>query len=46
MEKPIYIGTQLRVFISPAMNALGVVFILATIFGAVIYEIIRRKETF
>ncbi|MFO7912700.1 MAG: hypothetical protein R6V15_11115 [Desulfotignum sp.] len=45
MEKPIYIGTQLRVF-SPAMNALGVAFIMVNIFGALIYEIIRRKETF
>ncbi len=43
---PIYIGTQLRVFISPAMNALGVAFILVTIFGAVMYEILRRKERF
>ena len=46
MEKPIYIGTQLRVFISPAMNALGVAFILVTIFGAVMYEVLRRKESF
>ncbi len=43
---PIYIGTQLRVFISPAMNALGVAFILVTIFGAVMYEILKRKERY
>ena len=41
---PIYIGTKLRVFISPAMNALGVIFIVLTIAGACLYEIIRRKE--
>lgn len=41
---PIYIGTKLRVFISPAMNALGVIFILLTIAGAVVYELTRRKE--
>lgn len=42
---PIYIGTQLRVFISPAMNALGVIFILLTVIGAVWYEILKQKET-
>ena len=36
----------LWVFISPAMNALGVAFIMVTIFGAVMYEILRRKESF
>jgi len=41
---PIYIGTKLRVFISPAMNALGVLFIVLTIAGACFYEITRRKE--
>ena len=41
---PIYIGTKLRVFISPAMNALGVIFIVLTITGACLYEIFRRKE--
>jgi spermidine/putrescine transport system permease protein len=41
---PIYIGTQLRVFISPAMNALGVIFILLTLAGALIYEVVRQKE--
>jgi len=41
---PIYIGTKLRVFISPAMNALGVIFILLTLAGAVVYEVVRQKE--
>ncbi len=41
---PIYIGTKLRVFISPAMNALGVVFISLTIAGACLYEWIKRRE--
>jgi len=41
---PIYIGTQLRVFISPAMNALGVIFILLTLAGALVYEVVRQKE--
>ena len=41
---PIYIGTKLRVFISPAMNALGVIFILLTLAGAAAYELSRKKE--
>jgi len=41
---PIYIGTKLRVFISPAMNALGVIFILLTLSGAILYEYLRQKE--
>jgi spermidine/putrescine transport system permease protein len=41
---PIYIGTKLRQFISPAMNALAVIFIVLTITGAVVYEIMRRRE--
>jgi spermidine/putrescine transport system permease protein len=41
---PIYIGTKLRVFISPAMNALAVIFILLTIAGAVLYEMRRLKK--
>lgn len=41
---PIYIGTQLRVFISPAMNALGVIFIVLTLAGALLFELTRRKE--
>jgi len=36
----------LWVFISPAMNAVGVAFIMVNIFGAVMYEILRRKESF
>ena len=41
---PIYIGTKLRSFISPAMNALAVIFIALTIIGAIIYEYRRRRE--
>lgn len=41
---PIYIGTKLRQFISPAMNALAVIFIALTVAGAAIYEIMRRRE--
>ena len=41
---PIYIGTQLRVFISPAMNALAVVFITLTIAGAVLYQLTRTHQ--
>jgi spermidine/putrescine transport system permease protein len=41
---PIYIGTKLRVFISPAMNALAVVFIALTVVGAVLYEWRRKVE--
>ena len=41
---PIYIGTKLRSFISPAMNALAVVFIVLTVIGAVVYEYRRRRE--
>ena len=41
---PIYIGTKLRSFISPAMNALAVIFIILTVMGAVVYEYKRRRE--
>lgn len=41
---PIYIGTRLRVFISPAMNALAVIFIVLTITFAILYETRRRRE--
>lgn len=41
---PIYIGTQLRVFLSPAMNALAVIFISLTVTAAVLYELRRLRE--
>jgi spermidine/putrescine transport system permease protein len=41
---PIYIGTKLRQFISPAMNALACIFIVLTILGATVYEVMRRRE--
>lgn len=43
---PIYIGTKLRAFISPAMNALACIFIVLTITGAAVYEVMRRSERF
>ena len=42
---PIYIGAKLRQFISPAMNALAVIFIVLTVCGAIFYEITRQRET-
>lgn len=41
---PLYIGTKLRVFISPAMNALAAIFIVLTIMGAVLFEFRRLQE--
>jgi spermidine/putrescine transport system permease protein len=41
---PIYIGTKLRVFISPAMNALAVIFIVLTLAGAILFETRRLRE--
>ena len=41
---PIYIGTKLRQFISPAMNALACIFIVLTVTGAAVYEFMRRRE--
>ena len=41
---PIYIGTKLRVFISPAINALAVILIIFTIAGTLVYEIFRKRE--
>ncbi len=41
---PIYIGSKLRVFISPAMNALAVIFIVLSIVGALFWQLARRRE--
>lgn len=41
---PIYIGTKLCAFISPAMNALAMIFIVLTISGAAVYEIMSRRK--
>jgi spermidine/putrescine transport system permease protein len=41
---PIYIGTKLRIFISPAMNALAVIFIVLSISGALLWELLRRRQ--
>ena len=43
---PIYIGSKLRAFISPAMNALACIFIVLTITGVIVYEVLRRSERF
>lgn len=43
---PIYIGSKLRAFISPAMNALACIFIVLTITGVAVYEVMRRSERF
>ena len=41
---PIYIGTKLRQFISPAMNALALIFMVLTVLGAVAYELGRQRR--
>ena len=42
---PIYIGTKLRQFISPAMNALALIFMVMTVLGAVAYELVRQRQS-
>ncbi len=42
---PIYIGTKLRQFISPAMNALALIFMVLTVLGAVAYELGRQRQS-
>lgn len=41
---PIYIGTKLRIFISPTMNALAVIFIVLSISGALLWEMLRHCQ--
>ncbi len=38
------IGSRMRFGISPAINAIGVIFILITVVAATIYVLARRKE--
>lgn len=40
----VYIATKVRTGLTPAVNALSLVLIALTILGAVIYEILRRRE--
>lgn len=41
----VYIAAKVRTGLTPAVNALGLILISVTILGAVIYEILRRRET-
>ncbi len=38
------IATRVRLGLTPAVNAIGVIMIALTILGAVVYEILRRRE--
>ena len=40
----VYIATKVRTGLTPAVNALSLVLIALTILGAVVYEILRRRE--
>lgn len=40
----VYIATKVRTGLTPAVNALGLIMILLTVFAAVIYEILRKKD--
>lgn len=40
----VYIASQVRTGLTPAVNALGVILIAVTILGAVLYELRRRAE--
>jgi spermidine/putrescine transport system permease protein len=40
----IYIANKVRTGVTPALNALGLVLILLTIAGAIVYEVLRRRE--
>jgi spermidine/putrescine transport system permease protein len=40
----IYIASQVRIGVTPQVNALAVVMILMAVVGGVAYEIIRRRE--
>jgi spermidine/putrescine transport system permease protein len=41
----IFIATKVRTGLTPAVNALGLVLMLITIIGAVIWEIARRHNS-
>jgi spermidine/putrescine transport system permease protein len=40
----VYIASKVRTGVTPAVNALGLILILLTILGAIIYEILRRQR--
>ena len=39
----VYIASKVRTGLTPAVNALGLILILLTVAGAVVYEILRRR---
>lgn len=40
----VYIASKVRTGLTPAVNALGLILITVTLVGAVVYEILRRRE--
>lgn len=40
----VYIASKVRTGLTPAVNALGLILILVTLAGAVVYEVLRRRE--
>jgi spermidine/putrescine transport system permease protein len=40
----VYIATKVRTGLTPAVNALALIMITASIFGAIAYEVLRRRE--
>lgn len=40
----IYIATKVRTGLTPAVNALALIMIVTTVAGAVLYEVLRRRE--
>ncbi|CAO3401603.1 ABC transporter permease [Azospirillum palustre] len=40
----VYIATKVRTGLTPAVNALSLVLIALTVLGAIVYEILRRRE--
>lgn len=46
LESPltVYIATKVRTGLTPAVNALGLILIVATVLGAVAFEVVRRRR--
>ena len=40
----VYIATKVRTGLTPAVNALALIMIVASILGAILYEVLRRRE--
>jgi len=40
----VYIASKVRTGLTPAVNALGLILIVVTVVGAVLYEVLRRRE--